>query len=191
VPATAICTLRSLSPLSFSKHYTVEKPAKESASDYEKRTWRERCHYNDAGNIQIPPMAFKKCVANAASFLGRKIPGRRNATYTKHFAAGLLVLEPLVLKIKKDDVKHEWLFLPSDGKPGGGSRVDKCFPLIPEWSGVVTFHILDGTITKDVFVEHLKEAGNFIGLCRFRPQKGGYYGRFTVENVEWVEDEGV
>jgi hypothetical protein len=36
-----------------------------------------------------------------------------------------------------------------------------------------------------VFAEHLREAGNFIGVGRFRPEKGGYYGRYKVNGIEW------
>lgn len=177
--------MRSLSPVSFSRHYTDEKLTKELPKDYEIRTWRERVHVGEDGIIVIPPMAFKKCLAEAASFLGMKIPGRRNATYTKHFEAGVLVLEPLPIGIRKDEVKGEWLFVPSDGKKGGGSRVDKCFPFAPTWQGVVTWHILDQIITEDVFNETLREGGNFIGVGRFRPARGGYYGRFEVVKSEW------
>jgi hypothetical protein len=186
----AICDIESLSPYSQSKHYTTpEKLQKETAADYEKRTWRERMHYDDDGMVFIPPMAPKLCIAEAARFLGMKVPGRRNATYTKNFEAGILVLEGIPLEVEKDKVPGEWLFVPSDGKRGGGSRVDKCFPLIKKWAGRVIFHILDRTITRDVFETHLKESGNFIGLGRFRPRNNGYYGRFALKKLEWVEEE--
>src|SRR4249920_1912643 len=123
---TAICSFESLSPLSFSRHYTVEKTQKESPLDYEKRTWREKCHVNEDGYIFIPPMAFKLCLAEAAKYRSERIPGKGTSTYTKHFEAGVLVLEPLVLPIKKEDVQGEWLFLPSDGRRGGGKRVERC-----------------------------------------------------------------
>ena len=173
-----------------SRHYTdPPKGAKETHKDYEARTWRERLHYDPKSKeIFIPPMMFKLCLAEAAKFLSIKIPGKRNATYTKHFESGLLCLEGVPLGVKKDDVPGEWLFVPSDGKRGGGSRVDKCFPLIPSWSGSVTFHILDATITKDVFEQHLKEAGNFIGIGRFRPRNNGFYGRFGQTKLEWNEN---
>ena len=185
---TAIAKLKSSGPYSQSKHYSKEEfPMldKEGNAAYEKRTWRERLHSNEAGNIFIPPMSFKKCLDDAAAFLGLKIPGKRNATWTKHFLAGVLVTEPLVLPIKKDAVKSECLFVPPDGKPGGGSRVEKIFPLIPSWEGEVAFMIFDETITEDSFKHHLTEAGKFIGIGRFRPRKGGFYGRFEVLSVKW------
>lgn len=183
----ATAKLKSVSPYSQSRHYDVPKLNKEIMKDYEKRTWRERLHVNDNGNVYIPPMAFKNCLAEAAKFLARQIPGKGKSTYTKHFEAGVLAIEPLVLPVKKDDVPGEWLFLPADGKRGSGKRVDKCYPVIREWSGDVPFHILDETITEDVFLEHLMEAGRFIGIGRFRPRNNGFYGRFSVEGVKWQE----
>lgn len=104
---------------------------------------------------------------------------------TKHFEAGVLVMDPVPLGIKCADVPGEWFFVPSDGKRGGGSRVKRCFPVVREWSGDVTFHVLDDTITQDAFEHHLSEAGKFIGIGRFRPRNNGFYGRFSVEKVSW------
>ena len=182
---TAIAKIKSVSPYSQSKHYTTEKLPKELAKDYEARTWRDRLHTTDAGEVFIPPMSFKNCLSEAAKFLGIQIPGKGKSTYTKHFEAGVLVMDGLHLGIKAADVKGEWLFVPSDGVRGSGKRVDKCFPVIHEWGGNVTFHVLDETITEDVFLNHLKQAGAFIGIGRFRPRNNGFYGRFAVESVTW------
>lgn len=183
---TATVQLRSVSPYSQSKHYTTEKLPKELPKDYEARTWRDRLHTTDSGEVFIPPMSFKNCLSEAAKFLGIQIPGKGKSTYTKHFEAGVLVTDALMLGINAADVKGEWLFVPSDGVRGSGKRVDKCFPVIHEWAGEVTFHILDETITEDVFVNVLKQAGAFIGIGRFRPRNNGFYGRFSVESVKWV-----
>lgn len=181
----ATAHLESLSPYSQSQPVDVPKLDKEGPADYDERTWRERVHVDDSGFVFIPPMAFKNCLSEIAKFLGLKIPGQRNATYTKHFEAGVMVVEGLRLPIAKADVASERLFVPSDGVRGSGKRVWKRFPLIPSWRGAVTFHILDDTIKQDVFEHHLREAGSFIGIGRFRPRQNGYYGRFKVTKVSW------
>lgn len=182
---TAIATLKSVSPYSQSRHYAVDKLDKEIARDYERRTWRQRMHITDSGHVFIQPMAFKNCLSEAAKFLGIQIPGKGKSTYTKHFEAGVLVTDGLQLPILASDVEGEWLFVPSDGRRGGGSRVEKCFPVIREWSGAVTFYVLDETITPEVFEYHLRQAGQFIGIGRFRPRNNGFYGRFSVEGIRW------
>lgn len=182
---TATVTLRGVSPYSQSKHYSTDKLPKELPKDFEARTWRDRLHTNEAGEVFIPPMAFKNCLSDAAKFLSIQIPGKGKSTYTKHIEAGVLVTDALVLPVKKEDVKGEWLFVPSDGTRGGGRRVEKCFPIIHQWGGEVTFYVLDETVTEDVFKNILEQAGAFIGIGRFRPRNNGFYGRFKVEKVVW------
>lgn len=178
---TATVKLKSTTPYSQSKHYVTDKLPKELAKDYEARTWKDRLHVNAAQEVVIPPMALKNCLSECAKFLGIQIPGKGKATYTKHFEAGLMVLDDLQLGIKKEDVPGEWFFVPSDGVRGSGKRVEKCFPVIREWSATTTIYILDETITREVLEQHLTAAGAFIGMGRFRPRNNGFYGRFTAE----------
>ncbi len=185
----AKATLKSASPYSQSRFHNTEKLDKENHEDYEKRTWSNRLHVNKDGFVFMPPMSFKNCIAECAKYLSIQIPGKGKATYTKHFEAGVLVTESLDLHFKKEDVEGEWLHVPSDGRRGGTKRVEKCFPYIPEWEGDVSFYIFDETITEDVFTTHLKQAGMFIGVGRFRPRNNGFYGRFTVEDVDFSEGE--
>src|SRR5215471_1810429 len=181
----AKCKLESISPLSMSRYYEEPKKDKETPAAYDERTWRERLHYDEQGMVFINPMAFKWCVTDAAQLGGKKVEGRRGATYAKFFMSGILVLEGMPLGIHKDSVPTERLFVPANGKHGSGVRVWRHFPRIDEWKGEVTIHILNRTITKEVFEEHLHEAGKFVGLGRFRPQTGGFYGRFKVAKISY------
>jgi len=201
---TVIASLESVSPYSQSKEkdFAFPRGQKETAQDHEKRTWMERCHYEEkTGIVFIPPMAFKNCLSECAKFLSIQIPGEGKKTYTKHFESGLLILEGIKLGVKKENVKGEWLFVPSDGRRGGGKRVKKCFPLIPEWRGDLTIYVLDDKINrpapgmkynpKDPFTDilryHLEQAGAFIGIGRFRPRNNGFYGRFKVNDMIWED----
>lgn len=181
----ALCKLVSMSPYSQSKYIQEKKTRDETHADFEKRSWIQRCHWNEAGNLYIPPMSFKNCLSEAAKYKSIQIPGKGKSTYTKHFEAGVLVVDPLELPITKETISHEWLHVPSDGRRGGTTRVEKCFPLVPSWRGEVEFLVLDEIISEEVFEEHLKDAGSFIGMGRFRPRNNGFYGRFSVESIKW------
>lgn len=182
----AIAELESMTNYSQSKYIREKKPRDETHADFEKRVWKERVHWGDDGKAFIPPMCFKNCLSDAAKYKSIQIPGKGKSTYTKHFEAGVLVLAPLVLDVTRETLEHEWYHVPSDGRRGGTTRVEKCFPLIRKWIGVVEFLVLDECITAEVFCEHLKDAGSFIGIGRFRPRNNGYYGRFKVNSVEWA-----
>lgn len=192
MPAEASVTLRSVSPYSQSRAYDAPKKPKETAKDYEERTWKERLHVLD-GQVYIPPMGFKNCLSEAARFLSEQIPGKGKSTYTKHFEAGVLCFTPGMLEdlkgnpLKADTVKGEWVFVPSDGVRGSGKRVWKCFPMIYEWQTTIQFKIHDDTVTQPVFDRTLRQAGVLIGLGRWRVRNNGLYGMFTVESFDWKE----
>lgn len=181
--------LESLTPLSWSRYHDTPKNPNESAKDYEERTWRERMHIDDSGQVFIPPMALKNALVEYAKFSGKKVTGRGNATWTKHFEAGGQVMDRIETGVHKDQLEVERLFVPADGVKGGPKRVHKCFPLIRKWASSVSVYIVDPTITKDVLQEFLTGAGRFIGLGRFRFRNGGYYGGFSATITEWGEDE--
>lgn len=182
----ARCKLKSMSPYSQSKYIGEKKTRDETHNEFEKRSWRLRCHWNEGGKLFIPPMSFKNCLSEAAKYKSIQIPGKGKSTYTKHFEAGILVVNPMELEITHETVQHEWLHVPSDGRRGGTTRVEKCFPLIPSWSGTAEFLILDEIINDEVFAEHLSDAGSFIGIGRFRPRNNGFYGRFSVQSIDWI-----
>jgi hypothetical protein len=179
--------IRSVSPMAQGRyHQTPKLNDRELADDYEKRTWRERLHVTNGGNILIPPGALKNCLSDAAKFLSLQIPGKGKSTYTKHFEAGILVVEGIELKTKKDEAEGLWLHVPPDGRRGGSKRVLKCFPVVREWSGDAVFYVLDDTITKPVFDQHLEAAGKFIGLGSLRVRNNGWFGRFEVVKTEEI-----
>ena len=180
-------TLESITPYFQSRYISVPKKDRENPRDYEERTWQERIHADDAGRVYIPSTAFQKSLIRAAQMRSQQIPGKGKATYTKHFMAGLFVPENLTLSITKDDVQPMTLLLNSDGKRGGGTRVERKMPRIPQWSGDVTFYVLDDTITKQVFEEHLADAGLIVGIGQNRPENGGFCGRFKVVGCKWAE----
>lgn len=175
------------SPLSMSKYIQAEKKPKELPVDYEKRCWRERIHRDKDGWVVIPPMFFVKSLHTSAKYLGMQIPGKGKSTYTKHIVAGVRCNELMVLPIKWEEVDGEWYLVPSDGRVGGSTRVEKCFPVIDEWGGQITMYIFDDIITKEVFQDHINTAGQLIGVGRFRPERGGYYGCFKADITEWKD----
>lgn len=182
---SVIASLKSVSPYTQSRFHNTPKIEKEGHDDYEQRTWRDRCHVDKKGMIYIPPMAFKNCVAEAAKYLSIKIPGKGTSTYTKHFEAGVMVMDPVPLGVRKADAEGLTLFVPSNGVRGGGKRVLKTFPTIAEWAANVQFYILDDTITEEVFAYHLEQAGKFIGVGSFRPRNNSFHGRFEVLEIVW------
>lgn len=185
---TAHAKLESITAYSQSRQHDEPKLEKETWDDYEKRTWRSKAHANNDGQIIIPPMAFKMSVDACAKRLSIPIPGAGKKTYTKSFLSGVLVTEPILTAFEAATINGEWINANADGVRGSGKRVKRCYPVLPSWSGIVVFFVLDDQITKPVFERVLAEAGRFVGIGRFRPENGGFYGRFDVKEVHWTEE---
>jgi len=89
----ATATLKGISPYSQSRAHESEKLNRETADEYEKRTWRNKCHSDETGTVFIPPMSFKQSLDRAAQMLGRQVPGKGKSTYTKFFLSGVMCID--------------------------------------------------------------------------------------------------
>lgn len=176
-----------VSPYSQSRMHDTPKLPKETWDEFELRTWREKANYDVNGELFVPEMAFKQALDAVAKTLGIQIPGKGKSTYTKHFLSGVLCDTPLMLGVKKDEVEVVKINANADGIRGSGKRVVRYFPVVPKWTGTTRFVVLNDIITKEVFERHMIEAGQFIGVGRFRPEKGGLNGRFKVAAFRWSE----
>jgi hypothetical protein len=184
--------LRGISPISFGRlHETPPLSGDESKADWEQRTFRNKAHFLPGGESFLPQMAIKKSIQEAAAYLSLSIPGGNSAKYTKHFLSGILVLKPGMLSLDKESLKiadaREEVFHVSvrGNSKAGGSRVKRHFPTFDQWETTIEVHILDGVITEAIFERVLRAAGRFIGIGRFRPANGGFYGRFEVIDIQY------
>ena len=185
-----IANLKSATPYSQSRAIDPDefpKLPKEDAAGLDLRLWKEKATFDANGVVCIPQMALKMAVDEAIKRLNIGIPGRGKSTYTKFFVAGQICEENVNLGIRKDDLQPITIWANADGVRGSGKRVRRKFPYIPEWSGQAKFALLDDVIPKDIFEKALIEAGRLVGIGRFRPEKGGYMGRFSVEKFHWSE----
>lgn len=187
MPKIVEVEFEGISPYSQSRMHDAPKLEKETYDDYEQRTWREKCTADEDGNVFIPAMAFKQALDAVAKRLGDQIPGKGKSTYTKHFTGGVICEQDIPLGYVKDEAPAITINANSDGVRGSGKRVKRTFPQWQKWKGVARFIILDDTVTKPVFERHFLEAGRFIGIGRFRPEKGGLNGRWRPVKYEWSE----
>lgn len=190
---TSIATVKivGITPLSQSRQHDEPKLEGERPDDYDKRTWRSKLNTAEREGKQtvvIPAHGLHQAIASAAKYSKRQIPGQGKATWTAKFTAGITLLEDPALNIDPETVSAVTISANADGIRGSGKRVPRKFPVMPEWSATFDVIILDPIITKEVFSEMLQMAGMFIGIGRFRPEKGGTNGRFKIASIEWADN---
>ena len=176
--------LESAAPIFFGKPVFEKKNSDETHEQFEERTWSQKVHQSDDGQVFIQPFALKNALEAAGSRLGMKLTGK--ATYTKLFRQGIMINDNILLSDAKGkaitiaDVKPIPMFVPSDGKRGSGKRVMRIFPQLSKWFAAVEIVCFDNRLTEEVVRKHLEEAGKFIGFGSMRVENGGVAGRFSV-----------
>lgn len=190
----ASVTISGLSAYSQSRKHDEPKKAggKESPDAYDERTWRSHLTTETVKGketVVIPAHGMHQALAAAAKYSKRKIVGQGKSTWTQKFNSGITIPQNPSLGIDPKEVIGQQFSCSSTGERGAGKRVTRWYPMImPPWSSTFEVWILDREITQEIFKEMLEICGMFIGIGRFRPENGGYNGRFSVAKFSWAED---
>ncbi len=190
----ATVTIKGITPLSQSRQHDDPKKEGERPDDYDTRTWRSKLNIatrDGRPTVVLPAHGVHQSIAAAAKYSKRQIPGQGKATWTAKFLSGIALLEDPALNIDPESVGSVLISANADGVRGSGKRVPRRFPIIPEWSTTFDVVILDPIITEQVFREMMELAGLFIGIGRFRPEKGGTNGRFKIERIVWQDNRAL
>lgn len=188
---TAVVSIKGIGDISFSRKHDAPKNEGESHADYDERTWREKCHYDSkTREIFIPGIMLKFALDYTAKQLGIQVAGRGKKTWASIFESGVICPDKMMLGMSVDKIERITIQANADGRRGSGVRVPRHFPIMSDWGGTVQFLILNDMITEDMFRLHLVKAGQFCGLGRYAPRRGGHHGRFEVEEMLW-HDEAV
>lgn len=126
------------------------------------------------GTPAVPAMAIKRCLSDAAHRdLGIEKTMVRKALFFHVDAHGLLPLvdhsEP---EIREDMVRV-----------GMGSADLRYRPMFKEWAVEISMDYDSELLQVDDIVNLANRAGYGVGLCEWRPQKNGDWGRFKVESA--------
>jgi hypothetical protein len=188
---TAQLTLQSLSPYSQSRYHEEPKLKGELADAYDRRTWKSHCLFQRIGKknvMMIPAHGFIQTMIAAAKYSKKQIPGQGKATWTAKFQAGIMIMDDIPTSVEEKDIQFCDIYANADGIRGSAKRVMRRYPLVGWWMAMFPVTILDPIITQEVFREIVDLAGMFVGLGRFRPEKGGFNGRFRIADMQWIEN---
>jgi hypothetical protein len=180
----AIVSIKGTAPLSQSRMHRTPKLDGETFDELDRRTWREKCNYDQDGIVFVPAMAFKQAIDIAAKRLAIPDPDNKRAALTKFFVSDVICESNLSIGVHKDKMPSVTINANSDGKRGSGSRVPRTLPQVQEWAGKTSFLVMEEKIKLADFERVLRAAGQSIGVGQFRPEKGGLNGRFEIESIK-------
>ncbi|MCA3375674.1 MAG: hypothetical protein INF64_00990 [Roseomonas sp.] len=189
--SVARLSIVGLTAYSQSRQHDEPKLEGENHEAYDQRTWRSKLSVatrDGKPTVVIPAHGLHQAIAAAAKYSKRQIPGQGKATWTAKFLSGITLMDDPALGIDPATVNVVTISANADGIRGSGKRVPRRFPIMPEWETTFDVYILDPIITQDVFREMVEIAGMFIGIGRFRPEKGGTNGRFRIASLVWEDN---
>lgn len=189
--SSATCTIRGITPLSQSRQHDEPKLAGESHEDYDIRTWRSKLNVGVNGTVVIPAHGMHQAIAAGAKYSGEQIPGQGKKTWTAKFTTGIAFLTDIDTGLRPENAQMIVISANADGVRGSGRRVPRRFPIFHEWSATFEVMILDPIITEAQFRKMLELTGMFIGIGRFRPEKGGTNGRWRIEKIDWQDNRSL
>lgn len=135
-----------------------------------------RLYLDPEGAFCHPCESFTKAMVKAVA--GKKF-GKLFATNA--IKGAVFIAEPfaLILDEHGKPAKHYSI----DRRPVivGKARVLRCRPCWMKWRMNVALEIDMAILNRDLVKQSLSLAGRIIGIGDYRPEKGGGFGRFTVE----------
>lgn len=136
---------------------------------------KRRLYLSPDGEVCHPCEAFTKAMVKAVA--GKKF-GKMFATSA--IKGSVFITEPhaLIIDEKGKPAKYH-----VDRRPVvvGKARILRCRPCFSNWRMKVAFEIDAAILQPSQVKESLALAGRIIGIGDYRPEKGGGFGRFTVQ----------
>lgn len=142
---------------------------------------KEATYVTADGQIGIPGMAFKSALVSAAH---------------KDIGVEKTLVRKALFLVTEDPGK----VLPIEGSPpivredsvrvGMGSADLRYRPEFREWTCAITLEVDAQLLQAKDVLSLVDRAGFGVGICEWRPEKGGEYGRFCVDPAVPVTFEG-
>jgi hypothetical protein len=144
------------------KERTVREPEKEA---------KDATYFTDDGKFAMPLLALKSAIIQAAhKDIGIEKTLVRKGLFIKSPSASLV----LPMKCSKPTVREDCV------RVGMGAADLRYRPQFDEWSVDVNLEYDADLLQPSDIVNLIDRAGFGVGVCEWRPEKGGEFGRFRV-----------
>lgn len=130
----------------------------------------------------IPAVYFRNAIVEAAKQF--KIIGKGKSTYSKLVGATVDVL-PEMIPITPGDYKAYRI---AAVNPSTKGRMMVTRPRFNEWSAVFEVVLNDESVPLSVMNEIVEQAGRYVGVGDWRPEKKGMFGKFMITSFQEVKE---
>lgn len=151
-----------------------KKTKKREVREPERET-EAACYRTKDGRYGIPGMGFKAALISAAhKDLGIEKTLVRKALFLKTSDPNKVLPMDCSEPVMREDMV----------RVGAGSADIRYRPMFEEWFVPITLEVDMDLLTADDVLNLVNRAGFGIGLCEWRPEKNGEFGRFEIDQTQ-------
>ena len=159
-------------------HKELTAKRKKTDADHEaiaKSEWNGSLYFSDQIGPYIPGQNFDAALQNAAKL--QKLG--------KRFGQGVMVLEDEIRLDYKGPRDREGLFAAGfvdvRGVKVASAKLMRYRPKFNKWACEFTLAFNEDILNVEEIRKAIADAGQLIGVCDYRPEKRGRFGKFTAE----------
>jgi hypothetical protein len=172
---------KEASPLLINRYVegTLEE-IKVRKGDAKQKKVEDKLYMDGKGNPYVPATYIRNCLIEAGKSV--KVQGKGKATYSKLMGSTIMIVPDAILI-----TPGTWEpYTITAVNPMTHGRMTVTRPKFNQWK--LKFSIIaSDDISEDKLAAIVEEAGRFVGIGDWRPQKKGMFGKFIVEKFKKVE----
>lgn len=136
------------------------------------------CFRNKDAQCYIPSEQLRMAFVNGGTYLKSKV-GTRTKSMKGIIAAVLQINPEQILLPDYDEIDKR-----STVNKAVKARVMVIRPKWTKWEAEFDMILDNGTLTKEMLTELVNVTGNYVGIGSYRPTNNGYFGRFTLKDIQ-------
>ncbi len=136
------------------------------------------CYRNISGKCYIPAEQLRIAMINGGGYLKSKVGTRTKSM--KGIIAAVLQINPEEIILPDYDIIDKRSAVNKNIK----ARVMVVRPKWLKWEAEFDMVLDNGTLTKELLIELVTVTGNYVGIGSYRPTNNGYFGRFTLKDIQ-------
>ncbi|MGZ8172990.1 hypothetical protein [Methylobacter sp.] len=177
-----------------------ESIAHKALSDIKKKTdathyaiaksqWQGCLYWNDDLGVVLPTNNIRAAIIGGAKLIKKGMNIKRGVTILEQNAILTYGKDPANYG-KKLTIEQLWdqRYFDRRSVINGLRRVMTTRPKFTLWSAEAEVIFDEGVINADEIMKSAENAGKYVGIGGYRPEKGGTFGRFTVEMIGEVRE---
>jgi hypothetical protein len=173
-------TIQGTSPILFNRFRdtAIEGKSKKRTGAMAEFQIEDKLYQDENGKTQLPATYIRNSIVEASQQF--KIVGKGKSTYSK-LVASTVQIEPFYIEL--DAGKYE-VFRISAVNPMTKGRMMTERPKYDKWSASFEIILNDDSVPVSVINEILEQAGKYVGIGDWRPEKKGMFGKFMITSFK-------